>query len=584
MVLASSGNPSNLVMLTVLGIGPQRRRYSFGNEFSDDVPFSSIALLDVLPENERPQKLMAICTSKARVNSFDLFEQEVTKRGSQAEMWPIEGDGDEVDPKTYLQKLSKLLSSCYDSNSNLELLIDVTHGPRDFAFLTLIATQYFSEIKGVRIVGAYYGGYLSQVESTSRFRNLSPLLNLSEWIHALRIFGEAGDARSLLDLLSGSGKKEQFYSCIDEFSQARIAGLPLELGHVLTRLKDHEKRFKKAVGKSVHIFKDDLWNRLIKDTEVFLEPQLSAKGDWKQNLLLSSGELKRQTLLIDDLIAHKNMANVLGLMGEWVGFSAVFARGESDAWLTRSEQGEKKEAPRARAERRLNSLSKNKEEGLRSYLDDDAREVIDFWESLTQARNAFAHHGMRREALFGAGKPKFRGLLSSILEKWDEIKFLNANDSLFVTGDTCLLISPVGKMSGVIFSSVISCRQKRDGKDADKILLIASKETKGEIQAALDAAEFKGQVLEPIELQDAFAGFEELGDVVKTAKKHLVESDEAYVNVTGGTTFMGLCAGRLADEARLLDRRVEKFALIDKRSKEDQESDPFVASQCYYLG
>ncbi len=46
---------------------------------------------------------------------------------------------------------------------------------------------------------------------------------------------------------------------------------------------------------------------------------------------------------------------------------------------------------------------------------------------------------------------------------------------------------------------------------------------------------------------------------------------------------MGLLIQRLVEEARNLDRKVQRFALIDRRPPDEQDSDPFVQSEHYYL-
>jgi hypothetical protein len=71
--------------------------------------------------------------------------------------------------------------------------------------------------------------------------------------------------------------------------------------------------------------------------------------------------------------------------------------------------------------------------------------------------------------------------------------------------------------------------------------------------------------------------------VVKAAAAHLLEGPEVFVNLTGGTTLMGLAVERIAGEARRLGRPVRRFGLIDRRTREEQQADPFQTAEPYWL-
>ena len=53
--------------------------------------------------------------------------------------------------------------------------------------------------------------------------------------------------------------------------------------------------------------------------------------------------------------------------------------------------------------------------------------------------------------------------------------------------------------------------------------------------------------------------------------------------MTGGTTLMGLVIQRLAEEAQRLYRPVRRFALIDRRTPAEQDSEPFVQGEHHWL-
>jgi hypothetical protein len=84
-------------------------------------------------------------------------------------------------------------------------------------------------------------------------------------------------------------------------------------------------------------------------------------------------------------------------------------------------------------------------------------------------------------------------------------------------------------------------------------------------------------------LEDPFGGRPEIERVVKAARPRILGADEVLVNVTGGTTLMGLVAEALAGTARQLARPVRRFGLIDRRPPADQDADPFRAGEPFWL-
>ena len=90
--------------------------------------------------------------------------------------------------------------------------------------------------------------------------------------------------------------------------------------------------------------------------------------------------------------------------------------------------------------------------------------------------------------------------------------------------------------------------------------------------------------IERIELADPHGGFDEIVAAAKHARrKKLLDADEVLANMTGGTTLMGLIIQCLVEKAQKLDHKVQRFALIDRRPPVEQDSDPFVQSECHWL-
>ena len=95
-------------------------------------------------------------------------------------------------------------------------------------------------------------------------------------------------------------------------------------------------------------------------------------------------------------------------------------------------------------------------------------------------------------------------------------------------------------------------------------------------------AGFKGHI-EQVKLEDPLGGFSEIDIVAESAHDYLSYADEVRANITGGTTLMGVIVQRLVEDAQELNRPVRRFALIDRRPQEEQDSDPFKVGQSYWL-
>ena len=221
---------------------------------------------------------------------------------------------------------------------------------------------------------------------------------------------------------------------------------------------------------------------------------------------------------------------------------------------------------------------------LCGVLTEQQRALGQFWEQLAEVRNAYAHHGMRGDDLVRSGK--IANTRGRVLNFWKEaLRCCSAITlSLGESPGGRILISPIGKRPGVLFSAVQAVRAHGNGEDPRLCLVICSGDTKGMIAEALEQAGFEGNI-EPLVLEDAFGeGPTEIKRLASAAREHFVGAGEVFVNVTGGTTLMGFGAERLVSEARLLScPAVHRFGLIDRRPPSQQETDPYQAGEPFWL-
>lgn len=564
------------VLLTVLGTNPRNATYEMGG-VTQDARLAPVALLRLLPEVRRPTRVLALCTGEARQESWPSLEENLPQ-GCAANLVDVPNGDSPEDVDTFLEAVAEAVPGRAD------LTVDVTHGFRHFSFLTYVGVLYLAALRDVTIRGAYYG--LHRRDRTSPFLDLAPLLELPQWIHALKVLSETGSTLPIAEAIKarhGSSRPSQvvhnLHRELSRFSTAYLSGLPLELG-AQTRLilGQHLKPLRRRLAK---VHRLPLASRLVNDLEQTmtaygLSPESASRGEgWKGRMDLDGDELRRQARVVDDLLRHGNLPVALGLMSEWTVSWMTWGRGRTADWLDR--HGGRREAANA-----LNAMAAAADDPeLRTSLRDEQRDLGLFWKSLRDLRNGYAHHGMRREDLVAS--QQLRKQLDNVREYWN---VLGACPRLTVALDegsnARLLVSPVGLRPGVLFSALHACRSDGGFGEPTECIVACSAETEGGIAETLRAARYEGAAT-PLVLSDPHGGRTEIKRLLTGARRRIFGAREMLVNVTGGTTLMGLAVEALANEGRRLACPVRRFGLIDRRPGRQQDSDPYRIGEPYWL-
>ena len=565
------------VLLTVLGTNPRNATYELGGA-TQDARLAPLALLRLLPEARRPTRVIALCTTEARRDSWPTLEENLP-RGCAAELVDLpDGDSPE-DVDTFLEVVAQAVPG------HADLTVDVTHGFRHFSFLTYIGVLYLAALRDVEIRGAYYG--LLRQGQPSPFHDLAPLLELPQWIHALKVLSETGGTRPMAEAIRarrGSSRPESqvvrnLHRELSRFSTAYLSGLPLELG-AQTRLilGQHLKPLRKRLAK---VHRLPLASRLVDDLEQTmaaydLPPEsASPREGWKGRMRLNDDELRRQAKVVDDLLRHGNLAVALGLMSEWTVSWVAWRRGSTAGWL--DHHSGRRETANA-----LNAMAAAVDDPeLRASLRDEQRDLGLFWKSLRDLRNGYAHHGMRRDDLVAS--QQLRKQLDKVHEYWNVLRACPPlRVALDEGSDARVLVSPMGLRPGVLFSAIHACRSDGGFGEPTECIVVCSAETEGSIAEALRAARYEGAAT-PLVLSDPHGGGTEIERLLTGARRRIFGVREMLVNVTGGTTLMGLAAEALANEGRRLACPVRRFGIIDRRPGPQQDSDPYRIGEPYWL-
>ena len=559
------------LLLTVLGKNPKPARYTLKDREAE-ARLAPVALFELLPKEDRPDRVLALCTPEVKQDSWPLLEDALGARCPVKAVEVPAGDT-QRDINIFLETVTDAVAG------RVGLTVDVTHGFRHFSFLTYIAVLYLAALREVRICGAYYG--MLNRDAPSPFLDLRPLLELPRWVHALEVLHETGSTLPMARILEdgpASQPARDNARDLTHLSEAYLSGLPLELGWQARNVREcRRKPLRKLLRDGHHLpLAGKLVERLAKILEPFaLDGPLTGPG-WKGQVDISEPELKRQARVIDGLVARDNYATALRLMREWIVSWVIYRCTSEDDWLNR-------DARRA-AEGLLHAIKAiGGDSGLRNVLTEEQRALGCLWADLAEARNAYAHHGMRRDDL--VRDQKLESTRGRVLDFWKET-LRSCPDFSLSLGESLggrVLVSPIGLRPGVLFSALHACRADGDGGEPALCLVVCSRETEGMIAEAFERAEFVGKV-EPLLLEDAFGGGSaEIKRLAKAARGHFIGATEVLVNVTGGTTLMGLAAEELAASARSLACPVRRFGLIDRRPTERQDADPYRTGEPFWL-
>jgi hypothetical protein len=557
---------SQRLLVTVLGTNPKPARYALA-ESSVEASLAPLALVQLLAEERRPTRILALCTAEAKEQSWPILVQDCSCQGIEATV--AELGADPSDLASFLQAVARSIPV----EGVQGLMIDVTHGPRHYALLTYLAIQYLAVLRNLAIDGAYYGWY---DKDAGRLLDIRPLLVLPEWIYALRVFGESGDASSLARLVERGGDQVARTMATEllAVSRAQESGLPIELGQTSSKFRaERRKPFKKTLQAQGALLEDELWRRLEEPLGRFAFDSPNQTPGWKKQVPLNVDELKRQAALVDDLLDRGSIAVALGLMNEWTVSRVVLQMRNEGSWLDYH-------STRRTAATRLGALGALAQEpAIGQSLTEQQRTLGTFWRDLSDLRNAFHHHGMRPQVLVGSGA-SVESKLDKVRKYWASLKTMFELPLALPTASQRLLVSPVGRRQGVLFSAIDACR--RDGEPPDACLVLASDETLSTADEALHKAEFSGQV-HRIRMADPYGGQSEIERLVQDARSQLVVAQEIAVNLTGGTTLMGLAVAAIANEAQRLGRNVRRFGLVDRRPPSEQDAEPYRVSEAFWL-
>jgi len=569
------------ILLTALGREQRNTVYELHGSTVEE-PLAPLALLRLLPQDARPNRVLALCTDGAKQATWETFANGVRRTlDMEAERLDIP-DGKTAD------EIRQIVETAAEKfQEGVDLTLDVTQGLRHFPFVAYALALYLTSLRGIRLRGAYYGmleGFGRDSKEPRPLVDIRPLLELPEWFHAVRVFRETGSTGPLAGLITrlavalrseaqSAGNTRELHKLASDtekmgdvfqrFSFAYESAMPLELGKAATLLaKSLDGSLPTEVSGRL-----PLASGLANFVRAALEPLAFSspptwKGEWKTQVAIDAEELSRQSTLIDRYFAREQLPLATGLLREWVVSWVMHRWGSGSAWWSRDD--------RLRAEQQLGALAAASASDLKSRFSEEQRSWAQFWCDLSELRNTLHHHGMRKDSLETAPTTVAR-----IQKFWERLKKGAAELPSLGGGRGTLLITAIGNRPGVLCSALSAATP-------DRMLAICSERSEPMIDEAAQRAKFNGPT-HRILVYDPHGGFDELDRVRLEAAEVLLEADCIVANLTGGTTLMGLIVQQLVEAGSRFSRPYRRFALIDRRPPAEQDAEPWVKSDFCWL-
>jgi CRISPR-associated DxTHG motif protein len=562
-------------ILTVLGSGPYKEMvYTLAGKRSSKVKCAPLAILELL-HWPRGCQLIAFLTEEAAKAHRSYLKEEVEKRGHEFTCVSIPIGSNEKE----LWEIFKAITQSVEEGD--ELAVDLTHGFRSLPILMLGALIFLKEARKLTLKGLFYGALEARQgnEAPEPIFDLTRLVDMVEWAHGVRIFrkyGHSDDMGRILariqdeiqkgaDTVKKPEKLKSLGKALEELSAFLSEGIPLEIGNAafkigrldINMIRDEVESFAPPAS----LLLDDL----TRGYTGMAIPRGGSGGEWKRKIALDLAELAREAEVVDWYLEQGQERLALALMREWMVNRVILAMGNEEHWLS---------YPKARkkAERRLNVLAEMKKQGRQ--MNDTQQVLAAWWREVAERRNAIAHCGFKEEVL----KPS----LYEVKETWTAIKGKLTSDpywdvSRWPVRTGKVLLSPLGLSKGLLYSAICQV-------EPVELVVVTSKDAERAIPEILERARWAGASPRVLTMEDPHAGFEETERLKADALPSLLEAEEVVANQTGGTTAMQFVIQSICKELEKYDVPLEEVALVDRRSPEQQRTDPYQVGELVRLG
>ncbi|MBE3575409.1 MAG: TIGR02221 family CRISPR-associated protein [Firmicutes bacterium] len=589
------------VLLFSLGLpgGYEETDYCIGeNTFRDR--FSALALYQA----KRPDKMVILATAEAQRQTIPQFQDAAARIGLTLNADSFVSIPDGRSQSEIYDILDAIISHVDTAD---HVILDITNSFRHIPFIYFSAVGFLTSLKQVT-VEVYYAAF-ERGQPRTAILDLTDLVTLNDWHHALRNLQETGDLHRLAERIRDKAKAgRQYAKELRRFAnwllgtdEALAAGLPLEAGLKAAKAVEWSEKLPAGQARQFLAVGAESLRPLLEELRRFaMPPGIRAK----EQAALDSRELERQLVLVDWYLEHGQVDNALRLMREWVVNRVLWAHHVTD-WLDRDQRARWEHAINAASRRAWTAsraathpapsgahtppapIQPSAQARERAYTQGEGPEkdsLLSLWGILRDARNGVAHAGFQSSVLEDIGRAAESALQTIQLHKNDD-RFWRLERQVKYGR---ILLTPLGRSTGLIYTAVL--RTNPEG-----LLVVTSQEALHGLRTALEAAgrpdllpvELGGQAPNHVFLlNDPYTGYSQVEDIRSGAfwREVMLYCRELICSITGGTTVLQWCVSTLANEALRHGIPVRTVAMVDRRPHEEQQQNPFVCGEMITLG
>ncbi len=349
----------------------------------------------------RPERILLAATWEVREGKgkehYETLQRELEKEGVQVEVLAIPDGKSEAE----LWEIFAILAENVVDGE--QLILDVTHAFRTLPLLVFAVAVYLRSAKHVRIERIIYGAYEAREGERAPIFDMTPLLDLVDWLGGVEFFLRRSDAVLLGERLQHVHRQA--------WQQRRSDELPRKLQTLGNGLKSFSEALHLARPLEVMEEAKSLLGKLddvapevrswAKPFGVVLEQvrREAEKFAYPEPRRLDAENLRRQLALIAHYVEKGLTMQAVTLAREWVVSWVILQRGEGD-WLDRNCRKEVEDALGAAAQRSQKKGAQEKEEmQVPDWFDQlpNSQELGGLWKWLFDLRNDVAHCGMRKD-------------------------------------------------------------------------------------------------------------------------------------------------------------------------------------------
>ena len=183
-----------LKVLTFIGLGNYEETTYVKHDDSCQT-YKTDLFSEAVAELYEPDQIIAFVTAKVRAiksvvidsleeNLNNFCTNDIPNGNSPEELWQIfEVCAEAVEPKD-------------------EIILDITHAFRSIPLLVFIVSAYLRQVKEVELKHIIYGAYEARDTSKNEtpIFDLTPFVNLLNWMNAVNVLQRTGDARPIAEL------------------------------------------------------------------------------------------------------------------------------------------------------------------------------------------------------------------------------------------------------------------------------------------------------------------------------------------------------------------------------------------------